>query len=219
MIAARKDSGPSRLKVVVVGDGDCGKTCLLHHFSTGKFIARHVPTAFEVQSKIVHHNHQQVELILHDTAGQGAYDRLRHFAYRRTHVLLLCFALDDPRSLHHVLLHWLPELRHHCPNVPVLLVATKKDTRASTSHLYPTLSPPGGGDSDRVPLPCRAVTYQEGLGVARKADAVGYYETSAKSGEGVEAVFEAAVQLFQEDGLRKSTGLFRYRDSSSRSAA
>ena len=36
-----------RKKVVVVGDGDTGKTCLLLSFSQDKFLTDYVPTVFE----------------------------------------------------------------------------------------------------------------------------------------------------------------------------
>ena len=57
---AEGDSGPKRLKMVVVGDGDCGKTCLLHRFATEEFFTRYIPTVFEVQTKTVYFKEEQV---------------------------------------------------------------------------------------------------------------------------------------------------------------
>ena len=36
-----------RRKLVIVGDGRCGKTCLLMVFSKEEFLEDHVPTVFE----------------------------------------------------------------------------------------------------------------------------------------------------------------------------
>ena len=36
-----------RKKLVIVGDGDCGKTCLLMVFSKDQFPEVHIPTIFE----------------------------------------------------------------------------------------------------------------------------------------------------------------------------
>jgi GTPase SAR1 family protein len=37
----------SRYKLVIVGDGACGKTSLLTVFKTGEFPTLHIPTIFE----------------------------------------------------------------------------------------------------------------------------------------------------------------------------
>ena len=47
-------------------------------------------------------DNKKVELALWDTAGQEDYDRLRPLSYPDTHVVLLCFAIDQPDSLENV---------------------------------------------------------------------------------------------------------------------
>ena len=39
--------GPIRMKLVIVGDAACGKTCLLLKFSSGEFSFNYIPTVFE----------------------------------------------------------------------------------------------------------------------------------------------------------------------------
>ena len=70
-----------------------------------------------------------MELALWDTAGQEDYDRLRPLSYPDTHVILMCFAVDSPDSLENIPEKWNPEVRHFCPNVPIILVGNKKDLR------------------------------------------------------------------------------------------
>ena len=92
-------------KFVVVGDGGCGKTCLLISYSQGYFPQKYVPTVFE--NYITHTEHRPsgktVELALWDTAGQEEYDRLRPLSYPETDLLFVCFAIDCPNSLENVM--------------------------------------------------------------------------------------------------------------------
>ncbi|KAG0136987.1 ras family-domain-containing protein [Tuber indicum] len=91
-----------RRKLVIVGDGACGKTCLLIVFSKGTFPEVYVPTVFENYVADVEVDGKHVELALWDTAGQEDYDRLRPLSYPDSHVILICFAIDSPDSLDNV---------------------------------------------------------------------------------------------------------------------
>ena len=41
----------------------------------------------------------------------------------------MCFSVDSRDSLENIQAKWVPEIHHFCPNVPYLLIATKKDLR------------------------------------------------------------------------------------------
>lgn len=108
-------------KIVVVGDGGCGKTCLLISYSQGYFpevsiesapsiaplthLQKYVPTVFEnyITYPIHPPTGKTVELALWDTAGQEEYDRLRPLSYPETDLLFVCFAIDCPNSLENVM--------------------------------------------------------------------------------------------------------------------
>ena len=154
---------------------------------------------------------------MYDTAGQEDYDRLRPFSYNDTDVMLICFSLDNPDSLDNVLLNWVPEVRYFCGSIPVLLVGNKKDLRHS-DHAHDTqllhtdpIEAAEVSSEKTCPVKTMMLKYEEGLAVATKMDAVGYYETSAKTGEGVDAVFEAVIRAGMETKVKKTTGLFRLR--------
>ncbi|KAG7279854.1 hypothetical protein CRUP_016181 [Coryphaenoides rupestris] len=98
-----------RKKLVIVGDGACGKTCLLIVFSKDQFPEVYVPTVFENYVADIEVDGKQVELALWDTAGQEDYDRLRPLSYPDTDVILMCFSVDSPDSLDNIPEKWTPE--------------------------------------------------------------------------------------------------------------
>ncbi|KAF2651473.1 ras-domain-containing protein [Lophiostoma macrostomum CBS 122681] len=173
-------------KLVVVGDGGCGKTCLLISYSSGNFPEKYVPTVFE--NYITHTPHpptgKMVELALWDTAGQEEYDRLRPLSYPETDVLFVCFAIDCPNSLENVMdKKWYPEVLHFCPTTPMMLVGLKSDLRNKKSCIE-LLKTQG----------LTPVTPEQGRGVAKKMGAV-YMECSSKEQDGVEDIFDMAVTM------------------------
>ena len=44
-------------------------------------------------------------------------------------VFIVCYSIDSLASLMNAKLKWIPELRHHSSNTPIILVATKSDLR------------------------------------------------------------------------------------------
>ncbi|GFR97615.1 GTP-binding protein rhoA [Elysia marginata] len=122
--------------MVIVGDGECGKTCLVTRMSTGNFVdIGYIPTVFETELVSVNTGKENVELIMFDTAGQEDYDRLRPFSYTDVDVVLICFSLAEQNTLTNVVENWSPEIRYFCGDVPVILVGNKKDLRDAESSL------------------------------------------------------------------------------------
>ena len=44
-------------------------------------------------------------------------------------VILVCFSVNSYASLQNVQDRWIPEVTHHCPNTPIILVGTQSDLR------------------------------------------------------------------------------------------
>ncbi|KAG9515088.1 ras-domain-containing protein, partial [Aureobasidium melanogenum] len=180
-------------KFVVVGDGGCGKTCLLISYSQGVFPEKYVPTVFE--NYITHCEHKPsgkiVELALWDTAGQEEYDRLRPLSYPETDLLFVCFAIDCPNSLENVMDKWYPEVLHFCPTTPIILLGLKSDLRNKRTCID-LLKTQG----------LTPVTTHQGQAVAKKMGAL-YMECSSKEMTGVHEIFEAAINtvVAEAEGL------------------
>jgi len=172
-----------RKKLVIVGDGACGKTCLLIVFSKDQFPEVYVPTVFENYVADIEVDGKQVELALWDTAGQEDYDRLRPLSYPDTDVILMCFSIDSPDSLENIPEKWTPEVRHFCPNVPIILVGNKKDLRNDQATI-----------KELSKMKQQPVALEEGKSMSEKIGAYAYLECSAKTKEGVRDVFETATR-------------------------
>jgi len=172
-----------RKKLVIVGDGACGKTCLLIVFSKDQFPEVYVPTVFENYVADIEVDGRQVELALWDTAGQEDYDRLRPLSYPDCDVILMCFSIDSPDSLENIPEKWTPEVRHFCPNVPIILVGNKRDLRNDENTKRELQK------MNQAPL-----KQDEGKRMAENIHAVAYLECSAKTKEGVREVFEQATR-------------------------
>ncbi|XP_054158597.1 ras-related C3 botulinum toxin substrate 1-like [Oppia nitens] len=188
--AAAADSRPPQrpqatraVKCVVVGDGTVGKTCLLISFTTDAFPGEYVPTVFDNYSALVTVDGHTVSLGLWDTAGQEDYDRLRPLSYPQTDVFLVCFSVVSPASLDNVLAKWVPEIRHHCPDVPLVLVGLKSDLRDDRETLASL------AESGQSP-----VRREQASKVAHKTKAVAYVECSALTQRGLRRVFDEGVR-------------------------
>ena len=117
------------VKCVVVGDGAVGKTCLLISYTTNTFPSEYVPTVYDNYATTVVMDGRQISLGLCDTAGQEDLDRLRPLSYPGTDVFIICFSTISTESFDNVKSKWHPELKHHCPDKPYILVGTKVDLR------------------------------------------------------------------------------------------
>lgn len=169
-------------KIVVVGDGGCGKTCLLIVYAQNRFPEAYIPTVFENYVTNRQFDGKIFEIALWDTAGQEEYDRLRPLSYPESHVILIVFSVDFPVSLANVQDKWYPEVAHFCEGTPLILVATKTDLRRD--------------DNTRRMLGAQGqkpVTPEQGAEVAQEIGAK-YIECSAKTGSGVQEVFALALR-------------------------
>ncbi|XP_036678790.1 rho-related GTP-binding protein RhoF isoform X2 [Balaenoptera musculus] len=127
--------GKKELKIVIVGDGGCGKTSLLMVYSQGSFPEHYAPSVFEKYTASVTVGSKEVTLNLYDTAGQEDYDRLRPLSYQNTQLVLICYDVMNPTSYDNVLIKWFPEVTHFCRGIPTVLIGCKTDLRKDKEQL------------------------------------------------------------------------------------
>ncbi|CAB0044639.1 unnamed protein product [Trichogramma brassicae] len=173
---------PTRIKVVLVGDGAVGKTSLVVSYSTNGFPPDYEPTAYDKYNVIVNVDGMPINVQLCDTAGQDDFDPLRSLCYPDTDVFLICFSIINPSSYHRVSNKWIQEIRKHCPNTPVMLVGTKSDLR---SDVRPAVQLARYGQAP--------ITECQGQQLANKIGACCYVETSALTQQALKDVFDQAI--------------------------
>jgi len=182
-----------RRKLVIVGDGACGKTSLLFVFTKDEMPPDYVPTVFDNYVADMELDNKQVELALFDTAGQEEYDQLRILMYPDADIIVIIYSIDSPDSLSNTIEKWAPEVKHFCPGVPVVLCGNKKDLRnneETKQQLEVTKQKP--------------VSFEEGEEVATHIGAHAYVECSALTKAGVMTLFETAAQCSLKKTKKKS---------------
>ena len=178
------------MKVVVVGDGAVGKTCLLLSFTANSFPGDYVPTVFDnfQANMCAPKGDKIITMNLWDTAGQEDYDKLRPLSYPQTDVFMVCYSTVDPTSLRNVKRKWLPELRTHNPDAQIVLVGTKIDLRSDeriVEKLHGLMEEP--------------ISWQAGEEFAREEKLAKYCECCALTQEGLKDAFCQVANVAMEE--------------------
>eukprot|EP00494_Astrolonche_serrata_P027990 UN28255 len=153
-------------------------------YTQNMFPREYIPTIFDNYSSNIDYHGQHVRLDLYDTAGQEDYDRLRVICYTETSVFIVCYSVSSQISLKNVETKWVPELKVHAPNTPIILLGLKADLRKDPTTKERLLSE--GKDF---------VTPQEAEAMRETINAKSCLECSALKGEGVPEVFTTAIKV------------------------
>ena len=222
-----------KTKVVLLGDSGVGKSCIVNRFATNTFDVDSrvtVGAAFVARTIEVNKSNddesvikmkkptqtaRRVKFEIWDTAGQERYESLANLYYRRAHVAIVVFALDDEKSFEKARF-WINELKEKCEKRDALIILCgNKMDKITDEHEdrieEPSSSSRGGNGGDEI------VEDDDGNAVFvsmdranRMANELGCHmcvTSSAKTGEGVEELFfEVARTLLrkQRNGGGKS---------------
>uniref|UniRef100_A0A8C1KGF7 Ras homolog family member F n=1 Tax=Cyprinus carpio TaxID=7962 RepID=A0A8C1KGF7_CYPCA len=153
------------LKIVIVGDGGCGKTSLLMVYAKGDFPEKYAPSVFD---KYV---------------TTEDYDRLRPLSYQEVNLVVICYDVTNPTSFDNVTIKWYPEVRHFCRDVPIILIGCKTDLRKDKEKMRKLRA-----------LDLAPITYLQGEQIQKQMNLEIYLECSAKYRENVEDIFREATK-------------------------
>ena len=170
-------------RIVLVGDAGCGKTALVAKLSQDLFLDYYSPTEFveDFSAEIHSSNGTSCKLTVLDTSGSQEESNIRALAYKGCDAVIVCFDLTDESTLESVEAKWIPEVNKYCPGVPVYLAGCKRDLMCCSIRGCVC-----GGN-------CCTLSEGELMEIIGRIGAVAYVECSALTSEGVEDVFQIAV--------------------------
>lgn len=158
-----------RLKVALVGDTGVGKTSVSTRFACGDFDPYQTSTIGAAYlTKLLERPDYNVRFEIWDTAGQERYKALVPLYYRTAQVILVVLDLTAAASVHEAK-SWLQRAAKEPGNRKILLVGNKAD------------------DARR-----RRVTRDQLEALGADHDSA-VFEVSAKTGDGISALFDAAA--------------------------
>jgi len=162
-------------KVTVIGDGQVGKTSLIRRYTQASFQKQYIKTIgaqFSTYSDEL--DGLTCKLSLWDIAGQDDHFFLRPVFYKGTSCAIIVFSLEDndhgKESFKRVHI-WQTEIKKFCGDIPIVLFGNKVD-----------LVDEDALDDEMV------------LKEVQKRGLLGYYKTSAKTGENVGEAFKNIIR-------------------------
>ncbi len=165
-------------KIVQVGDIDAGKTSLLLRLIQDRFNKERLPTigaAFMLHKMVV--DGREVKVEVWDIAGQERFGQAFHYCYYKgASGATLVFDITNKESFEALRHRWFGELKQYTPpDVKIILVGNKSDL------------------DDRPAVGIDAINQ-----LCEEFGGIPYFETSAKTGEGVTEAFTALVRMLPE---------------------
>jgi len=161
-------------KISIIGDGGVGKTSLIKKFTKGTFERDYIQTIGAQFSRYdIEIDGDLVNLIFWDISGQDDFNFLQPLFYKESKACIIVYSLEENdlgnESFKHIE-NWHNELKKYCGNIPVVLFANKVDL-VEENEL----------DIDKI------------QNIVNKHNFLGFYLTSAKTGQGVIDAFNAII--------------------------
>ena len=159
------------LKYIIIGDAAVGKSNLLLRFTQGDFKSEYQLTiGVEFGAKNLNIGNKNFRLQIWDTAGQENYRSITRAYYKNSVCAILVYDISNRESFEHIS-NWIEDCLAQSPKtVFMVLVGNKSDLNDT-----------------------RKVTYEEGKEMAEKSNLM-FFETSAKTGDNVDKIFEESAK-------------------------
>ena len=154
-------------KYIIVGDPSVGKSNLLMKFAHNKFTEEYQTTiGVEFGAKNIQLNNQIYRIQIWDTAGQENFRSITRAYFQKCVCAMVVYDITCRESFDHIK-NWLQDIHEQSPKtVLIILIGNKIDLEDK-----------------------RKISTDEGKDVAAQNGLI-FMETSAKTGEGVNEIFE-----------------------------
>ncbi|OHT03509.1 Ras-related protein Rab-43 [Tritrichomonas foetus] len=164
------DKENDNIKIIVVGDANVGKSCIVSQYVVGSFSHLSNPTVGAAFfSKEIEFQDKLYTLNIWDTAGQETYKYLVPMYYRNAGIAIYVFDITSEKSFLNIT-HWLSDVKKTIgDNVYSILCGNKMD-------LYEK----------------RKVLFEVAQNLANEYNML-YTETCAKNGSGIDKLFELSL--------------------------
>ncbi|XP_034382700.1 ras-related protein Rab-19-like [Cyclopterus lumpus] len=167
-------------KIILVGDSNVGKTCLVQNFKSGIFSERQQNTiGVDFTVRTVDIEGKRVKMQVWDTAGQERFRTITQSYYRSAHGAIIAYDITRRPTFDSVA-NWIKEVETYgASNVVLVLIGNKTDLEQE-----------------------RQVLFEEACNLAKDKDILAALETSAKESQNVEEAFiMMARELMARNGL------------------
>ena len=171
----------TRHKIIFVGDAGVGKTTIISRIMDNPYNEVYEPSiGVDFMSKSIKYRGQNIKLQIWDTAGQEKYKGLIPSYVRNSSIVFLVYDISVKTSFENIP-KWISFIRS-IENTTLILCGNKID------------------------LEKREITHEEGEALAQK-EGISFYETSAKTGDGIKKMFYNSVSdlpVFAENNNKES---------------
>ena len=166
------------LKYVIIGDSGVGKSNILLQYINGKFSDDFKATVgVEFGAKNIEINSRIYRIQIWDTAGQENFRSIARAYYKNSICACIVYDITNRNSFNSVQ-SWIDDCTKQTPkSILLLLIGNKNDL------------------NDR-----REVQYEEGAEFAKKRNMI-FLETSAKTGNNIDNIFERSVKQIDQNIL------------------
>ena len=164
------------LKYVIIGDSGVGKSNILLQYINGKFNEDFKATVgVEFGAKNIEINGRIYRIQIWDTAGQENFRSIARAYYKNSICACIVYDITNRNSFNSVQ-SWIDDCTKQTPkSILLLLIGNKNDL------------------NDR-----REVQYEEGAEFAKKRNMI-FLETSAKTGNNIDKIFEKSVKKIDQN--------------------
>ncbi|XP_069012895.1 ras-related protein Rab-19-like [Embiotoca jacksoni] len=182
---AHDDSFDFLFKIILIGDSNVGKTCVVQNFKSGFFSEKQQNTiGVDFTVRTVDIEGRKVKMQVWDTAGQERFRTITQSYYRSAHGAMIAYDITRHSTFDSVT-HWIKEVElYGAANVVLVLIGNKCDLEEE-----------------------RQVQFEEACTLAKERGILAALETSAKESQNVEEAFMMmAKELLARNGLNVPQG-------------